>query len=166
MARQEINVGAAPTGAGGDTTRSTAAKINAMTQEIYTSAFFKSNILGQVSQANGVPTGAVIQYGSNTNGSFVRFADGTQICWQRASTAIALTSGPANGLYYGSVIWTFPAQFLAEPVATCSAQSDGVLTIDLGGPSTVSMFSPGVGALSSISSRTYSLNLFAIGRWY
>lgn len=35
MARQEINLGAAPTGAGGDTTRSTAVKINAMTLELY-----------------------------------------------------------------------------------------------------------------------------------
>jgi hypothetical protein len=36
MARQEINLGTAPTGAGGDTTRSTGMKINAMTQELYT----------------------------------------------------------------------------------------------------------------------------------
>ncbi len=38
MARQEINLGAAPTGAGGDTTRSTGVKINAMTQELYAAA--------------------------------------------------------------------------------------------------------------------------------
>ncbi len=35
MARQEINIGTAPTGVGGDTTRSTAVKINAMTTELY-----------------------------------------------------------------------------------------------------------------------------------
>ncbi|WP_242198610.1 MULTISPECIES: tail fiber domain-containing protein [unclassified Pseudomonas] len=35
MARQEINLGTAPTGAGGDTTRSAAAKMNAMSTEIY-----------------------------------------------------------------------------------------------------------------------------------
>ncbi|MEG2391265.1 MAG: hypothetical protein RSB64_10270, partial [Pseudomonas sp.] len=35
MARQEINIGVAPTGAGGDTTRSGAVKINAMTAELY-----------------------------------------------------------------------------------------------------------------------------------
>ena len=39
------------------------------------------NILGTVSQTSGVPTGAVIQRGSNANGEFVRFADGTQICY-------------------------------------------------------------------------------------
>ena len=35
MARQEINLGTAPTGAGGDTTRSAAAKMNAMSTELY-----------------------------------------------------------------------------------------------------------------------------------
>jgi len=35
MARQEINLGTAPTGVGGDTTRTTGVKINAMTQELY-----------------------------------------------------------------------------------------------------------------------------------
>ena len=35
MARQEINIGVAPTGAGGDTTRGGAVKINAMTSELY-----------------------------------------------------------------------------------------------------------------------------------
>lgn len=123
-------------------------------------------MVGTVSQSGGVPTGAIMQYGSNANGSFVRFADGTQICWQKSSAAIAVTAGPANGVYYGSLVWTYPAQFIAPPVPNCTAQSDGVITLDLGGPPTTTQFSPGVGALSSIASRTYSLNLFAVGRWY
>lgn len=35
MARQDINLGTAPTGVGGDTTRSTGVKINAMMTELY-----------------------------------------------------------------------------------------------------------------------------------
>ena len=42
--------------------------------------FTTDNILGTVSQSGGVPTGGIIQRGSNSNGEFVRFADGTQIC--------------------------------------------------------------------------------------
>jgi hypothetical protein len=38
------------------------------------------NLLGPVAQVGGTPTGAVIEHGSNANGDFVRFADGTQIC--------------------------------------------------------------------------------------
>lgn len=38
------------------------------------------NVVGQVAEQAGTPTGAVIESGSNANGSYVRFADGTQIC--------------------------------------------------------------------------------------
>ena len=47
--------------------------------------FSRNNILGTVSQTSGVPTGAVIERGSNANGEFVRFADGTQICYINGS---------------------------------------------------------------------------------
>jgi hypothetical protein len=44
--------------------------------------YHSRNTLGTVSEESGVPTGAIIQRGSNANGEFVRFADGTQICWR------------------------------------------------------------------------------------
>jgi hypothetical protein len=44
------------------------------------------NIVGTVSQVNGIPTGAVIESGNNALGVYVRFADGTQICWGRVTT--------------------------------------------------------------------------------
>jgi hypothetical protein len=43
--------------------------------------YAQSNILGTVSQSAGVPTGAIIERGSNANGEYVRYADGTQICF-------------------------------------------------------------------------------------
>ncbi|MEI0636405.1 hypothetical protein VUT03_33625, partial [Pseudomonas aeruginosa] len=42
--------------------------------------YSRDSILGAVSQSSGVPTGAVIDRGSNANGEYVRFADGTQVC--------------------------------------------------------------------------------------
>jgi len=50
-------------------------------------AFRRGNILGTVSQVGGIPTGAIIERGSNANGEYVRFADGTQICWGSRSIA-------------------------------------------------------------------------------
>lgn len=44
-----------------------------------TEAYRRGNILGTVSQSAGVPTGAVIESGSNANGWYVKFADGTMI---------------------------------------------------------------------------------------
>ncbi|MGE6564322.1 phage tail protein [Pseudomonas hunanensis] len=39
-----------------------------------------ADILGTVSQIGGVPTGAIVERGSNANGDYVKFADGTLIC--------------------------------------------------------------------------------------
>lgn len=52
-------------------------------------AYNKTNIVGTVSQSAGVPTGAIIERGSNANGEYVRWADGTQECWTNQSAAIA-----------------------------------------------------------------------------
>ena len=68
--------------------------------------FSRDNILGTVSQSAGVPTGAIIERGSNANGEFVRYADGTQICNVRIEivpVANTVTSGSA----------TLPAAFVA-----------------------------------------------------
>ena len=52
-----------------------------------------ANILGTVSQSDGVPTGAIIQYVSNANGKAVRYADGTQIAWNDDSS---ITTDPIS----------------------------------------------------------------------
>ncbi len=69
------------------------------------------NLLGVVSQSAGVPTGAVIERGSNANGDYVRFADGTQICWATVTLGFASVSF-LNGT------WVFPAAFMAPPVVS------------------------------------------------
>jgi hypothetical protein len=81
-------------------------------------AYRRANILGAVSQAGGVPSGAVIEHGSNSNGSYVRFADGTQICRHRvnAGSATAFGSGTFNDPYRTAPLsWTYPAAFTAKP---------------------------------------------------
>ena len=70
----------------------------------------RSNVLGAVSQSGGVPTGAIIERGSNANGDYVRFADGTQECW--VYTAASTAQGDTTG-FGGS--WTFPATFATTP---------------------------------------------------
>lgn len=47
--------------------------------------YSRDSILGRVSQSGGIPTGAIIERGSNANGSYVRFADGTQICTNKVT---------------------------------------------------------------------------------
>ncbi|GAW37124.1 hypothetical protein RA2_04199 [Roseovarius sp. A-2] len=65
--------------------------------------------LGTVSQSGGVPTGALIERGSNANGIYTRFADGTQICWN------TLTFTDLATATIGQQTWTYPAAFGAVP---------------------------------------------------
>ena len=78
--------------------------------------FGRSNILGTVSQTAGVPTGAIIERGSNANGEFVRFADGTQVCTFTATTNASTAAG--EGLPLNHVP---SAAFISQPAAYASA---------------------------------------------
>lgn len=71
------------------------------------------DVLGSGTQAGGTPTGALIAKGANANGSYVRFADGTQICRHRMTPAIAIDVAFAGGYRSEAIGWTFPAPFVA-----------------------------------------------------
>ena len=94
MARQEIILGALPNGLGGDPPRTASEKINYMTKELYD----KNAALGTAAFANtlgSVLNGAIIERGSNANGEFVKFADGTMLTWGAQSAYTDLPPGQA-----------------------------------------------------------------------
>ena len=66
---------------------------------------------------NGEGGGAIIQRGSNANGEFIKFADGTQKCW-----GITTVIPVANTL--SSRAFTFPASFAAQPRMTSNLESE------------------------------------------
>jgi hypothetical protein len=119
-------------------------------QKLYTS----SNLLGTVSQSAGVPTGAVIQRGSNANGEFVRFADGTLIC---THTLTASSSASAT--------WTFPSVFAAAPSfsGTAVATVSSAVTLDIATTTTAATFSA---RDANDARRADSVSLIAVGRWF
>lgn len=79
-----------------------------------------------------VPTGIqlsgrnVVESSSNVNGTWVRFADGTQICWFTAGATTA-TTATGNGWNSAPSTWTYPAAFApgTEPVITGMVNSGG-----------------------------------------
>lgn len=76
------------------------------------------NLLGAVTQSGGVPTGAVIEQGSNANGDYVRYADGTQMCWEELFHNNTLAGGAT-----ASGTWTVPAAFAGPPAVLASSYS-------------------------------------------
>lgn len=77
-------------------------------------------IVGTVSQADGVPTGAIIERGSNANGEYVKYADGTLICTRSISYPGINITSVSNGIYFGApeTVRPFPAAFISEPAYT------------------------------------------------
>ncbi len=69
------------------------------------------NILGTVSQSGGTPTGAVIEQGSNANGRYVRWADGTQICYATIDQLLNNWTTANGAFFFGTSTWTYPAVF-------------------------------------------------------
>ena len=117
--------------------------------------FHQNTVLGTVSQASGVPTGALIESGSNTNGEYVRLADGTQICTHilaANASAAAVWTFPAvfsttAGLTPGGIGWSTAPRFCTASGLTTTTMSFSVY--DIAGTRTVQ---PG--------------RLTAIGRWF
>lgn len=79
---------------------------NAAAVLITLNAYGKSNILGAVSQSGGVPTGAIMERGTNANGEFIKFANGTLICV--ASRSLSYLAGALL-----QDTWTLPAPHAA-----------------------------------------------------
>ncbi len=122
------------------------------------------NLLGAVSENGGTPSGAVIERGSNANGDYVRFADGTQICTANLPPVGCTT---VEGALFASpdATWTFPLAF-ASGTSPATSGSGGATTRFLGCdvPTDAQVT---LKVLSTTSDATALVpNVFAIGRWF
>lgn len=124
------------------------------------------NAIGPVGTAFSKPSGAIIERGSNSNGDYVKFADGTLICtFVREAVMIGTSYG--SDWFSGIFDWNFPAAFLSLPGFVGGSGNDNV--------------SPGVGFISATGETNTTvrihyasannfvatrIRLLAIGRWY
>jgi hypothetical protein len=128
--------------------------------------YHTGNLLGTVSQSAGVPTGAVIQRGSNANGEFVRFADGTQICTSPLiSSTVNITTATAGGFRGTQQLWAYPAAFSVTPNVAHWARTNNHLQGALISLSTTAT-APAAWRVDSASSVSCSYEAIAIGRWF
>lgn len=130
----------------------------------------RSNILGTVSQSGGVPTGAIIERGSNANGEYVRYADGTQICTRGFTATDQAVTTAYGSLFTGSRAWTFPAVFSGAPVGSVGQFSDvssvGWGTVTPGTVSSTGFSASGIDVASRSSGTTFVFHFSATGRWF
>lgn len=119
--------------------------------------------------AQGLTTGGnVVESGSNSNGTFIKYADGAMICLRADSTNTSLSvTNSSNGVFYNDVSFTYPAAFVGDrPSVSHSIVAAGVVTWAM--PS-------GSGSLTtctlrlitglSVATTDYRAGYIAIGRW-
>lgn len=116
----------------------------------------RDNILGTVSESGGVPTGAIMEAGSNANGRYIKYTDGTLICeGEITSSATAQTTITYPAPFYGST------QRMVGSVYA-SGITDGYSVHFLGRASSAIFMN----AVSSSGRVAILVAWIAIGRWY
>ena len=131
----------------------------------------RDSILGTVSETAGVPTGAIIESGSNSDGEYTRWADGTQQVNQYLEGS---WGGSGNQIY--DVSWTYPIGFINTPeyqsaMAGGNSSNDNNCLSDKIGQnisngtvdSTETLFTVVKTGGTSIAG---NLRVIAIGRWF
>jgi len=128
-------------------------------------AYQRSNILGAVSQTAGVPTGALMDTGSNANGRYIKYADGTQVCWFYTSTQYALTTSYGSQYISVNITLAFPVGFVGTPMVVPSAITTPqvVWAAIEGSASTAAMAMRLIGVVNGATSYA---GYIAIGRWF
>ncbi len=126
--------------------------------------YSRVNILGPVSQTAGVPTGAVIERGSNANGEFVRFADGTLIC-TRTNLSVPNANTALGGLFRSAnVTWTYPAVFVVAPAVVGDADDADCWVTTAGAPTATAAPLRVFSAVTKAAA--LNLRATAVGRWF
>lgn len=123
----------------------------------------QGSIIGEVSQSGGVPTGAIIERGSNSDGGYVKFADGTLI----AKTIDFLT--PINNLIGSgyrteNIIGNLPATFSNIPMVSGNCTSGQAIWVSSRAVNSTQFSFYGNYWVSVGTDQTF--NLTAIGRWF
>lgn len=138
---------------------------------LWTELLHQGRVVGTVAQTAGLTTGAIIERGSNANGNYIRFADGTQICW-RDLVAPALAVTTARGALFANTTLTvpsFPLAFVAAPSVTLrggfAASADGWLTMN-GSPTTTALTNGALRVYAALAlTEEFRWGYTAIGRW-
>lgn len=129
-----------------------------------------ADILGAVSQSGGVPTGAIMETGSNANGTYFKFANGCLVCY---ATGLSMSFSNASNLLCS---WTYPSLFSQVPVvlpqldltnfaAKIYGTTKEVYQRNISG-SGVNIGLASTGAWVSGDQSLVSICAVAIGRWF
>lgn len=103
--------------------------------------------------------------GSNSNGSWIKYSDGTMICWKKLAGTVNVTTSWGS-LYYANVtVGNFAQTFIEIPTINVVGSNEAFFVACNGTTSTSSMGNVLLVRPSTLSNMPYVLNVIAIGRW-
>jgi hypothetical protein len=139
-------------------------KDGAGTWQAWRKIFHSYNVLGTVGRSGGIPTGSLFERGSNGNGEYARFTDGTQICQRVLSVGTVMVAQGALFSGNAPTTWTFPAAFIATPTVF-GADTSSYNVFMQAGPASTGSADIMPFSWTSIGSARNAL-VTAIGRWF
>ncbi|MGE8328911.1 hypothetical protein, partial [Pseudomonas urmiensis] len=126
-----------------------------------------ADIVGPVSQSVGKPSGAIIERGSNASGEYVRYADGTQICWGQVTANASITSAIMGAFRSSAVNVPFPVGFSETPRLTpIPYEIDSCLSCIVSSNTNANGGSILLVADAPQTAASRVVTWLAIGRWY
>ncbi|MCG7630537.1 hypothetical protein MHM88_22275 [Epibacterium sp. MM17-32] len=133
----------------------------------WSKVYSQASLLGTVSESGGTPTGAVIERGSNANGEYVRFADGTQICISPDFTNLDVTE--TTGALYRTaapISWTPPAGFGGAISMSGAVLSQGNSRTHWGTLRVLNSNSIDISVFAPTPATDRAVRAMVIGRWF
>lgn len=74
----------------------------------------------QVSKLLNLMDSVIVEEGSNDDGSYIRFGNGWQVCWKRASIVADVNNSTGSTRLSNDLRWEYPVHFIDEAYADVS----------------------------------------------
>lgn len=105
------------------------------------------------------------ELGSSSDGEWAKFPSGLLICWFTGSKSLAINSA-YGALFTGQLSFTFPHEFIAEPVVTVgrTRYSTGASWGEVAGVTTTGCAIYYIDAFTRAAAST-PVSYLAVGRW-
>ena len=123
--------------------------------------------VGKLKELLGIHGGGIVESGSNANGNYVKYADGTMICRNNAVVSGIPVSTVQGALYTsGNLEFDFPQPFLSAPtVSIIPRASATVLFAQQSGSASNIKLIYKISSPTSVTIESLIVNWIAIGRW-
>lgn len=116
----------------------------------------------EADDVHGLAGKVIEESGVNTDGRYIKFADGTMFCRKSVSAVFD------NSVRSADISWTFPVAFASVPFVSGSCYNAADYSIKLGHYGAVTKTAAtrmAFGDYTSAVTRTNPASLFAVGRW-